>query len=113
MEKVTNRVVCETCGNDGRCYTCGMGTRDNHYYVRWILGILIISWIFCIGMKAGELKYALERGGMFYSTFQSPGQMMYGSTRVMSSQPASGNMMFTTSGAGGEVNTVELKKVSQ
>lgn len=57
--------VCDTCGSGyGKCGQCGnMCGFGGGYIVRWILGILIIVWIFSIGMRFGELKANLEESG--------------------------------------------------
>lgn len=57
--------VCEVCGSgNGYCGQCGnmCGWRGNNI-LRWILGIIIITWIFCIGMKFGEMKVFLQEEG--------------------------------------------------
>lgn len=57
--------VCEVCGSgNGYCRECGhmCGWRGNNL-LRWLLGILIITWIFAIGMKFGEMKAYLQQAG--------------------------------------------------
>ena len=86
--------ACEVCGfgRDSRCgrcgHYCGFGGR---HILRWILGILIISWIFAIGMRFGELKEALEANDPYY------GHMRYKSMPMMygSDSEYSGNVLYT------------------
>ena len=64
-----NNNMCDVCGSgNGRCgkcgHSCGFG---RGHIIRWILGILIITWVFCIGMKIGEIKAYLEASGYGYS----------------------------------------------
>lgn len=49
---------CKMCGN-GMC--CG----HRHFWLRWLLGIIILATVFCIGVKIGEFKGAF--GGNFYN----------------------------------------------
>lgn len=65
-----NNNMCDVCGSgNGRCgkcgHSCGFG---RGHIIRWILGILIITWVFCIGMKIGELKAYLEASGFGYAS---------------------------------------------
>lgn len=73
--------VCEVCGSgNGRCGSCGnMCGLGGYGLVRWILGILIITWVFSIGMKFGEMKGALEGNG-YGKHMYFRGQMMNGAT---------------------------------
>jgi len=60
--------TCEVCGSgDARCGECGnmCGYRSNNL-LRWLLGIIIITWIFTIGMKFGELKSQIYEGNQMY-----------------------------------------------
>ncbi|MEK6884167.1 MAG: hypothetical protein AABY22_31345, partial [Nanoarchaeota archaeon] len=64
-EMTENKNICEVCGSgDGRCGQCGnmCGWRGNSI-LRWILGIIIVTWIFALGMKMGEMKAFLEQAG--------------------------------------------------
>lgn len=60
-----NNNVCDTCGSgNGRCGKCGnMCGMGGNYILRWIFGILIITWVFSIGMKFGEIKAYLNQSG--------------------------------------------------
>lgn len=70
-----NKVICEVCGTGrDRCVNCGssygLGSAS---IARWILGIIIITWVFAIGMKIGEVRGALEvfgYGGKHYNSAQ-------------------------------------------
>lgn len=75
-----NKNVCEVCGSsNGYCNECGhmCGWRGNNI-LRWILGILIITWVFCIGMKFGQLTVFLDQAGygrgnhMFFKASSMP-----------------------------------------
>jgi len=88
MQENNNQNACDVCGsNNGRCGRCGnmCGFGRNHI-LRWILGIIIITWIFSIGMKLGELKAEL-RGSSSYGHKS----MMYGTQGAWSD----GKVMFT------------------
>ncbi|KND49856.1 MAG: hypothetical protein AB198_00410 [Parcubacteria bacterium C7867-003] len=85
---------CDVCGSgNGRCGQCGnmCGWRGNNL-LRWFLGIIIITWIFSLGMKFGEVKAYMEQNGignhMYYRSGAMP--MMGG---------AWGNTDFTVSTA--------------
>lgn len=87
--------MCEVCGSgNGRCGKCGgmCGFGRNHV-LRWILGIIIITWVFSIGMKIGELKANLDQS---YGYGHRVMPMMYGATQSGWSGGES-NVMFTTS----------------
>lgn len=74
--------MCEVCGSgDGRCGECGnmCGYRGNNL-LRWLLGIIIITWIFTIGMKFGELKAQMDGGNHMY--FRSMGVPVSGSAMM-------------------------------
>lgn len=65
MSENNNQNMCNVCGSgDGRCGRCGnMCGFGKHHIIRWILGVLIITWVFCIGMEMGEVKAYLEQAG--------------------------------------------------
>jgi hypothetical protein len=67
-ENMKHNERCEVCGSGyGRCGMCGNVCGVGGYgIIRWILGILIIAWVFSIGMKMGELKGYLESSGYGY-----------------------------------------------
>lgn len=62
-EKENN--MCDVCGSgSGRCGSCGnMCGFGGSHILRWVLGILIIVWVFSIGMKFGEIKAYLDQAG--------------------------------------------------
>lgn len=49
---------CQHCG--GNCHWCG----GKHRIIRWVLGILILLFIFLVGVKFGELKSYMYGGGL-------------------------------------------------
>lgn len=92
--------MCDVCGSGGgRCGRCGnMCGFGGMHIARWILGILTITWVFCIGMRFGEIKAHLESTGYGYNRHFKimPGPMMgganwstVGSDQVYSSQGVS------------------------
>ncbi len=84
MSERENKNVCDVCGTmDNRCGSCGHSCGfGGGYVLRWVLGILIITWIFCIGMRFGEIKAHLESTGYGYNKHYkfSPMPMMGGAT---------------------------------
>lgn len=106
MEGNNNNNMCDVCGSGyGRCGKCGnmCGFRGNHL-LRWFLGIIIITWVFSIGMRFGELK--AELGGDSYGygyRSQRMMPMMYGW------QGGSGNVLYTQ-GTPVESGTVQIIK---
>src|SRR5206468_6709926 len=96
-----NKYVCDVCGSgmDGRCRGCGhyCGFRGGHI-LRWVLGILIITWIFSIGMKVGELKSYLEGGeyGGYAHMRYNVMPMMGGNAGYYDSTTGSGTVIYTS-----------------
>jgi len=41
---------------------CGCGCGHRHFWLRWLLGIIILAAVFCVGVKVGEFKGAFGRG---------------------------------------------------
>lgn len=84
-----NQNRCDVCGSGyGHCGKCGnMCGFGGRHLLRWFLGILIITWVFSIGMKFGELKAGIEGYSYGYGHRAMP--MMYGAQ--------GGNMMFSNS----------------
>jgi hypothetical protein len=85
------------CGGKCGC-GCGNGWHGGHHMkfvlLRWVLGILIITFVFWMGMKIGEFTGQFEGG---YGMHGQRGMMIqYGGTP---------NMMYRT-GAGGTGTTV-------
>lgn len=75
-----NMNVCEVCGSgNGYCRECGhmCGWRGNNI-LRWVLGILIITWVFSLGMKFGQMSAYLEQYG-----YSHGGNMYYRSMPMM------------------------------
>ncbi len=48
---------CKMCGS-GMCYH----GHHRHFWLRWLLGLVILVLVFCIGVKVGEFKGAFGRG---------------------------------------------------
>lgn len=83
--------MCDVCGSgDGRCGNCGnmCGYRGNHL-LRWLLGIIIITWIFSIGVKFGEIKAYMGQDGY--------GNHMYRAMPMMGATALSEGANFTVS----------------
>src|SRR3989344_6350370 len=68
------------------CYGCRCGSYTwghGHYWLRWILGLLILCAVFCLGVKVGEFKgyYGLGHGfdsyGGGYRTFMMKARPPY------------------------------------
>ena len=75
---------CGPC-EGGMATVCGMNTCGGHHghtILRWFLALIIVVMVFCLGVKVGEYKYAIEGadGGSWYG-----GRMMggYGYDRPM------------------------------
>ncbi len=93
--------VCQVCGAgaNGRCGACGMGrSYFGHHILRWILGILIIVWVFSIGMKIGEWKSYVESGAPYYREFRTTMPMMYNSSY---GEPTGGTVIFSQAAPAG------------
>ena len=60
----TGRTTC-ACGPG--C-ACGCGHHYTHRLIWWIVGIVILGVVFCIGVKAGEFRDELRSafGGYYY-----------------------------------------------
>lgn len=104
MESGNNQNKCDVCGsgygNCGRCGNmCGLGGR---HLLRWILGIIIITWVFSIGMRIGQLT-AFVGGDYGMHGYGRTMPMMYGW------QGGSGNVLYTQ-GTPAESGTVQIIK---
>ena len=75
-----NQNMCDVCGSgNGRCGKCGHGCGfGGRHLIRWILGIIIITWVFSIGMRIGEMKASMQFGGGYGYGHRMP--MMYDTT---------------------------------
>lgn len=101
---VENKNTCDVCGSgNGRCGECGnmCGWRGNNL-LRWLLGIIIITWIFSLGMRFGEVKAYMEQNGygnnhMYYRSGVMPmmGGASYGAGDFTVSTLAAPAMMTT------------------
>ena len=109
MEGGNNQNACDVCGsNNGRCGKCGnmCGYGRNHM-LRWILGIIIITWVFCIGMRFGQITAYLDQSGYYGHSYRAM-PMMYG---AQSSGWSGGNVMFTTEAVPATVTGVKTGSV--
>ncbi len=90
MEGNSNQNACNVCGSgNGRCGKCGnMCGFGGYHILRWVLGVLIISWVFSIGVKFGEIKTYLNSTG-------------YGNHMYYRSMPMMGGATFSASAVGG------------
>ena len=80
---MSEKNMCKVCGSgDGKCGECGntCGWKGNNL-LRWLLGIIIITWVFSIGVRFGEMKSYLEQSGYGRGHMRYyPGPMLGGST---------------------------------
>ena len=69
--------MCERCGlcaqeeervsyGKGCHRACGLHCFGRHYLLRWVLGILILAFVFSMGVKLGEFKERTWNGGYGY-----------------------------------------------
>ncbi len=52
-----------------------MCSGDKHMFVRWIIGIIILTAIFCIGYNMGKFNGRVERGYGMYDSYQGYNMM--------------------------------------
>ena len=70
-----NKNVCEGCeckchgNNMNMCggMSCGRWGGGAHHLLRWVIGILIIVFVFCAGLKLGMMVGYLNDGGYYGS----------------------------------------------
>jgi hypothetical protein len=90
------------------------------HLLKWLLGIIIITWVFAIGMKFGEFEAYFEMqapyGGhnmMFYRTSAAPmtiSAQAMPAAAIMGSTGTAGNVTFTTSSVpSGSMKAIEVK----
>lgn len=88
MVETKNSEKCEDC----KCGDCHCHSRPccggwhKHLWLRWLLGLIILGIVFCIGFKIGEFKASFENE--WFGGFGGAG---YG-YRMM--QGRSGNMFY-------------------
>lgn len=82
MDGNNNQNTCGVCGSgNGRCGKCGNMCGFGGYHVlRWVLGVLIITWVFSIGVKFGEIKTYLNSAGYGNNMYYRSMPMMGGTT---------------------------------
>ena len=83
-----------TCACGSGC-SCGCGSHCAHRVIWWILGIVILIVVFCIGVKAGEFREELH--GMFGGYYRGYPMMQYQGGYGGTISPAQGNSSGTTS----------------
>lgn len=52
--------------NNGHDMWCNHGHYHRHFVLRWILGLIILAGVFCLGVKVGEFKEVLNQAGFGY-----------------------------------------------
>lgn len=75
---------CGMCENCGRQDICGMGCRQMHgmhcggrnFWLRWVLGVIILVIVFVAGVKVGEFKQDLRGGAYGYGMLKERGYNM-------------------------------------
>lgn len=63
-----------TCACGPGC-SCGCGPHCMHSVIWWVLGIVILIIVFCVGVKAGEFREELR--GMFGGYYRGYPMMQY------------------------------------
>jgi hypothetical protein len=74
---------CKMCGH-GMC--CG----HRHFWLRWLLGLIILAVVFCIGEKIGEFKGEFGRG---FGNYRGHQMMRYYPEQAYPLSLPSGRMM--------------------
>lgn len=87
MSENNNNNVCDVCGSgNGRCGRCGnMCGWNGTHLLRWILGIIIITWVFCLGMRFGQMTAGFGGGygygnHMYFRSMPMMGGATWGAT---------------------------------
>lgn len=63
-ENMNSAETPEPSGYGKFCKMCGCGHGyHRHFWLRWLLGLIILGLVFCVGVKVGEFKS--EFGGAF------------------------------------------------
>ncbi len=71
------------------------GHYGRHFALRWILGLIILAIVFCVGVKVGEFKAALWGGGYGSPYFNHHMRNMpYGSGMMYQSYGPGPDMMY-------------------
>ena len=90
-----------TCACGPGC-TCGCGHYCMHRLLWWVLGIVVLVIVFCIGVKAGEFRDELRAafGGYYhgYPMMQYHGGYGGGGVAVPATGSASGSVTSTPGG---------------
>lgn len=85
-------------GNRGCQNMCGMLCGGRHTMVRWILGIIILAFVFGAGIKLGEFKERVRGSGYGYgmmnrNTYEMPGRYTMMQRQVDADTYYGGGMM--------------------
>ena len=86
-----------TCACGEGC-TCGCGHHCAHRVIWWVVGIVILGIVFCVGMKAGEFREELHYmyGNSYYQGYPMM-QRVYNGGGV--AVPVTGSATTTSSNA--------------
>ncbi len=97
--------MCDVCGSgNGRCGKCGnMCGYGRNSLLRWLLGIIIVTWIFSAGMKFGELKASIDNMGFGPVGFSAARMMPFTGGTTMSD----GNVTFTSAVPAGTMKVIK------
>lgn len=85
-----------TCACGPGC-ACGCGVHCAHRVIWWVLGIVILLIVFCIGVKAGEFREELR--GMFGNYYRGyPMTQYHGGYGGGVAEPMTGGVTSTPGG---------------
>jgi hypothetical protein len=87
-----------TCACGEGC-TCGCGHHCAHRVIWWVVGIVILGIVFCVGMKAGEFREELHyMYGDYYRAYPMMPSRVYNDGGVAVPVTGSAQGSATTSG---------------
>jgi hypothetical protein len=97
-----------TCACGTGC-TCGCGHYYAHRALWWILGIVILGIVFCIGVKAGEFRDELHSlYGGYYRGYPMMQEHVYNGAGV--AVPAAGGAQGSATGTTGEAPMIPAQQ---
>ena len=73
----------EAANSSCKCGKYGLMCGHRHFLLRWLVGVVILVIIFCIGVKVGEMKSGFGYGHHYRGGYN----MMYGKTPIMRAYP--------------------------